>query len=260
MTTVADCARHLDVVAGPDDHDRTSLPDSGLVYEQLIDTLDVDGLRAVWSSDLGFAPIEPEVQGLAEQAAMDLAKVSGLQLVDKPVELTDPVKVWWNNGILDSWARMEPGMWPDREQELEYYNRGTMRRSQHVTAPSVARIYARRGRLEREVADWFSDVDVLLTPSAAVPAFAAEGPMPDHVNGVEVFGGMAVPFTMLANLCWNPAISVPAGVTRDGLPVGLQIVARRHRDEIVLRLARLYEQARPWPRLAPSLDRKGVGR
>jgi aspartyl-tRNA(Asn)/glutamyl-tRNA(Gln) amidotransferase subunit A len=60
------------------------------------------------------------------------------------------------------------------------------------------------------------------------------------------------PFTMLANLCWNPAVSVPAGVTSDGLPVGLQVVGRRHADEVVLRLARLYERAHPWPRLAPA--------
>jgi Asp-tRNA(Asn)/Glu-tRNA(Gln) amidotransferase A subunit family amidase len=52
---------------------------------------------------------------------------------------------------------------------------------------------------------------------------------------------------MLANLCWNPAISVPAGPTADGLPVGLQMVTRRHHDEVPLRLARLWEQTQPWP-------------
>jgi aspartyl-tRNA(Asn)/glutamyl-tRNA(Gln) amidotransferase subunit A len=55
---------------------------------------------------------------------------------------------------------------------------------------------------------------------------------------------------MLANLCWNPAVSVPAGPTAEGLPVGLQIVAARHHDEIPLRLARIWEQTRPWPRHA----------
>ena len=68
-------------------------------------------------------------------------------------------------------------------------------------------------------------------------------------------GAMNVPFAMVANLCWNPAISVPAGLHSDGLPIGLQIMARRHRDDIVLRLARLYEQAHPWPRHAPSPNR-----
>jgi aspartyl-tRNA(Asn)/glutamyl-tRNA(Gln) amidotransferase subunit A len=62
---------------------------------------------------------------------------------------------------------------------------------------------------------------------------------------------MATPFTMLANLCWNPACSVPAAPTADGLPVGLQIMGRRHADDVVLRLARIFEAAAPWPRLAP---------
>jgi aspartyl-tRNA(Asn)/glutamyl-tRNA(Gln) amidotransferase subunit A len=109
-----------------------------------------------------------------------------------------------------------------------------------------------RFRLEEEVAAIFADIDVLLTPSTAVTAFPAEGPMPLEINGREVAAGMAVPFTMLANLCWNPAISLPAGVNSEGLPVGLQVIARRHRDEVALRLARVFEQARPWPRFAPS--------
>ena len=66
---------------------------------------------------------------------------------------------------------------------------------------------------------------------------------------------MATPFTMLANLCWNPAVSVPAGLTQDGLPVGLQIIGRRHRDDVVMRLARIFEQAQPWPRFALPLAR-----
>ena len=63
---------------------------------------------------------------------------------------------------------------------------------------------------------------------------------------------MCVPYTMLANLCWNPAISVPAGLSSDGLPIGLQITGRRHADDVVLRLARIFEQTRPWPRHAPA--------
>ena len=63
---------------------------------------------------------------------------------------------------------------------------------------------------------------------------------------------MCVPFTMFANLCWNPALSVPAGVNSEGMPVGLQIMGRRHLDEVPLRLGRIFEQTRPWPRHAPA--------
>jgi aspartyl-tRNA(Asn)/glutamyl-tRNA(Gln) amidotransferase subunit A len=184
---------------------------------------------------------------------MDLVGAAGLTLVDKPVRLSDPVKVWWSSGVVDAWTHVEEGMWPEREAEFEYYNRGSMRRSQDAPAPMIARIWMRRGRLVEELADWFSDVDVLLTPSTAVTAYVAEGPMPTNINGIDVDPAMNVPFTMLANLCWNPAISVPAGLSHDGLPVGLQIVVRRHADEVALRLARIFEQARPWPRLAPPV-------
>ena len=110
---------------------------------------------------------------------------------------------------------------------------------------------------EAEVAALHDEVDVLLTPTTAVPPFAAEGPIPEVIAGQSVFPAMAVPFTMVANLCWNPAVSVPAGLTAAGLPVGLQIQARRHADEVVLRLARLLEQARPWP-AAPTGGGKPV--
>jgi aspartyl-tRNA(Asn)/glutamyl-tRNA(Gln) amidotransferase subunit A len=54
------------------------------------------------------------------------------------------------------------------------------------------------------------------------------------------------PFGPPPNICWNPSISVPAGTTASGLPVGLQITVRRHHDHVALRLARLWELAEPW--------------
>ena len=105
--------------------------------------------------------------------------------------------------------------------------------------------------IEHQLAAIFDEVDVLITPMSARPVFAAEGPMPTEIAGRDVHGGMAVIYAMLANFWGSPAMSVPAGVV-DGLPVGLQIMADRHRDDVCLRLARLYEQASPWPRHAPG--------
>jgi aspartyl-tRNA(Asn)/glutamyl-tRNA(Gln) amidotransferase subunit A len=251
-TNVADAARHLDVAAGPDDLDRASLPAPTVRYEDAIESLDVRGLRATWSVDLGFAVVDPEVAEVCDAAARDLVDAAELDLVDRPFAVDNAMRTWLSAGAADLWPDLEPGMWPDRAGDLTGLVRAGLERSEHWTLPRFARALRHRRALEEAVADLFRDVDVLLLPTTAVAAFAAAGPMPMEVDGRDATHCGPVPFTMLANLCWNPAVSVPAGLTADGLPVGLQVVGRRHADDVVLRLARLYEQARPWPRLAPS--------
>jgi aspartyl-tRNA(Asn)/glutamyl-tRNA(Gln) amidotransferase subunit A len=254
-TSVAESARHLDVTAGPDDRDRFSLPAPAMSagdsasYEDAIESLAVAGLRARWSPDLGFARCDAEVRVIAETAATRLATVANLALDEDPVRLTDPVRAWLGAGAMDLWFEIDEGMWPGVRDDLTRYVRSVLDRTEDYPVSRYADAVRRRERLVGEVALLFDDVDVLLTPATAVPAFSAEGPPPEVIDGepAHPLGASATPFTMLANLCWNPAISVPAGLTADGLPVGLQIVARRHRDEIPLRLARLWEQTQPWP-------------
>ncbi len=249
-TTVGDAARHLDVTAGPDERDRTSLPPPTLSYEQACEELDVGGLRARWSVDLGFAAVEPEVAELAEAAARVLADAAGLALDDAPVHLTDPVRAWLSGGAADLWLDIDEGSWPAVGEQLTSYSRSVLEQTQDLPVPKYARTFRQRAQLEADLAAVWDQVDVLLTPATAVAAFAAEGPPPGTIAGREVHPAFSVPFTMLGNLCWNPAISVPAGINADGLPVGLQIMGRRHHDELPLRLGRILEQAQPWPRVA----------
>jgi aspartyl-tRNA(Asn)/glutamyl-tRNA(Gln) amidotransferase subunit A len=252
VTSVTDAARHLDVTAGPDDTDRLSLPASTIRYEHAIEALNVAGLRARWSPDLGFANVDPEVAALAEAAGRDLMEAAALRSVPGVVAVTDPLRIWDANRVADFFMDLEPEMWPDQAEALSEYVRPTIRRFESVMAPRLADAWKSRQRLDEELAGLFNEIDVLLTPTTALPAFAAEWPMPSVINGTEVHPSMTVPFTMLANLGGHPAVSLPAGRTAGGLPVGLQVQCRRHADEVVLRLARLYEKARPWPRLAPA--------
>jgi aspartyl-tRNA(Asn)/glutamyl-tRNA(Gln) amidotransferase subunit A len=244
-TTVADSARHLDVTSGPHDADRLSLPASGIVYEDAIESLPVAGLRARWSVDLGFvSEVDAEVAELAEAAALALVAAAQLRADDGEVHLSDPVRAWLGMGAMDLWLDIEEEMWPGIAQDLTRYPRDVLERTRDYPVSKFARAFRAREQLTLDAAALFGEVDVLLTPTTAVPAFSAEGPPPG--------GPMATPFTMLANLCWNPSISVPAGLTSEGLPVGLQITVARHRDEIPLRLARIWEQTSPWPRHAPA--------
>lgn len=250
--TVVDAARHLDVVAGPDDRDRTSLPAPSISYEQAIEELETRGKRALWSPDLGYARVDPEVREIAEAAAVGLADAAGLELRDEKIELSEPVKAWLGTGAIDIWLHLAQDDWPGRADELVGHVKRNFEATEKLPVPVYARFMQRRHRLELEVAELFRDVDLLMTPTTAVTAFDARSPRDVTIDGEKVDPAMTVPFTMLANMCWNPAVSIPAGITREGLPVGLQVVTRRHEDELSLRLARIAEQVNPWPLTAPG--------
>jgi aspartyl-tRNA(Asn)/glutamyl-tRNA(Gln) amidotransferase subunit A len=97
----------------------------------------------------------------------------------------------------------------------------------------------------------WSQVDVLLTPTTALPAFEAEGRFVAEVAGREVnLMGFSAAFTAPFNMSGQPAASIPCGLV-DGLPVAVQVVARRHEDELCIGAGALLEDARPWPKLAP---------
>jgi aspartyl-tRNA(Asn)/glutamyl-tRNA(Gln) amidotransferase subunit A len=255
VTTVRDAARHLDVARGPADADKFSLPATDVSYEDAIESLDVSGLGVLWSPDLGFARgVDPEVVELSAAAAETLIDAAGLERVDVELAFTDPVKVWLSSGGLGLWLGIQRHEhWPGRADDLTFYVRSALDATVDRPLPTMDSVYRRRWQLEEECAALFEQIDVLLCPTTAVVAFDATGPTARTIDGIELGMGMEVPFTMLANLCWNPACSVPAGLNSEDLPVGLQIIGPRHRDDIVLRLARIFEQARPWPRHAPAL-------
>lgn len=252
VTTVRDSARHLDVAAGPDARDRVSLPPPTVSYEDAIEALDVSGLRARVSLDLGFAFVDEEVADLVAGAAGALVEAAGLVRDDEPVGLRDPARVWQRAGYMDLWMAMAKGMWPSVADDLTLYSRQVLEQTESMPVSKASEVHRLRQELQDDSWRLFEEVDVVLCPTTAVPAFAAEGPPPSVIAGRELSPIYSTPFTMLANLTGNPAISVPAGLTSEGLPVGLQIIGRRFADEVVLRLARIFEQARPWPRHAAS--------
>ena len=137
-TTVADAARLLDVMAGPHSHDRTSLPRSGVVYEQQIDQLDTTGLRVGWSVDLGFAIVDPEVALVSEAAARALTVAAGLTMVDINVCFDDLIPIWAQLESVDRWIGLPPGLWPERADDLDPGVRPAFERSHAMTVPQYA--------------------------------------------------------------------------------------------------------------------------
>lgn len=251
-TTVADTARLLDVMAGPDPRDRTCLPPPGLTYESALTGTTCRGLRAAWTLDLGFARVDPEIARITETAARRFMTAAELTPIDAAVTLDDYIAIYARLEGADKFVGLDPALWQERLHELDPLVAPGFAQAREVTLPKAARIETQRRALVHQIATWFDKFDLLLTPMIGIPAFSAEGPMPTEINREPVHGGMAVIHGMLANLVNLPAISVPAGLTGSGLPVGLQVIAPRFREDLLLAAAHRYEMAHPWPRHAPA--------
>lgn len=246
--TAADCARHLDVACGPHAGDRTSLPRPVMPFEAALESLDVRGLRAHWSGDLGYAVVEPEVEAIARRAAERLCAAAGLQPVDtafRPVNVYTDVAVVLLHNLEAQWVR--DGLLPDGYPMLSapvQHLVDLLRR--HRDRIDVDASWARIRQLEQQMAGFFEGCDLLMTPSTACRPHGADERIPEVIDGRDASQTGAEPFGAFVNACWVPAISIPAGLTREGLPVGLQIVARHHREDVLLRLARIAEETNPW--------------
>lgn len=242
--SVRDTARFLDCVVGLDERDAATLPAPGFRYEDVINQLDTRGLRAVWSSDLGgYAPSMPEVVDVARSAAETLVSLTNGTLTAWQTELGDPDFVFERMAAIDTRHSLRGAAY-GRVDDID----PTVRRyvQPELTVDELLEAHERRAELCALVADVFDDVDYIMTPATQTTAFAAAGPMPTEIAGHQVSWINSIGITYLFNITGHPAISIPAGLV-DGLPVGLQIVARRHHDAELLALAALLERRQPWP-------------
>ena len=255
--TVADTARCLDVMAGPWPWDRMALPSTGGRFETAAEHLEVAGLRAAWSPDLGFAAAEKEVMAIAESAAGALVRAAGLQMTDSRPTFTQPAPIIFNIEF-PRWIHdlTRQGIWPAQKDQLSRAAVWAAEFGLTVGFDQFRDAELRLVQVRRELGDFFDQHDVLLTPTVACRPYAADGEYPTQVEGHDVKTQTIEPFTQLSTLGWLPSITVPAGFSSDGLPIGLQIVGRLHRDDVVLRLARILEQAQPWPLVAPTVPHR----
>lgn len=248
--TVQDTALLLDVLAGPDERDRTSLPPLGVRFAEALEG-GLRGLRLAWSCDLGYAVVEPEVAALAEQAARRFTEL-GCILEEAHPGFPDPYDAWsvlFYAGIGAMLEGQPPGWREVVDPELVR----TVDSARSLTAFDYARAGFARAALWDTVRRFFERYDLLLTPSLAVSAFPVGMNMPEQIAGQPATGLRWSPFTYPFNMTGQPAISVPCGWTADGLPVGLHIIGRRFADVLVLRAAAAFEALQHWADRWPAL-------
>jgi aspartyl-tRNA(Asn)/glutamyl-tRNA(Gln) amidotransferase subunit A len=246
---VADAALMMNVLKKPDARDWTSLPPDPIDYTIGLED-GIRGLRIAWSPALGYAAhVHPEVAAAAAAAVRELEALGArVEAVDPGIE--DPLEITtglWFAGAHAIWS----GLTAEQQAVVDPDFAAEAQLGARLDALALQRLHLRRGALGSHLRQFMQAWDLLVTPAVAVPAFDARPPGQAAMTPEAMLGW--TPFSYPFNLTQQPACTIPCGLTRDGLPIGLQLVGPMFGDALVLRAARAYESVRPIPR--PDLSR-----
>ncbi|MBE0480024.1 MAG: amidase [Dehalococcoidia bacterium] len=243
--TVRDAALMLDIMAGPHWGDCFSLPATGTVFSEFVGR-GVKGLRFAWSSDLGYAEVDPEVRRICESAALTFAGMGAVVEEASPGFLNNEKHIGTLFGVDGLTALSDLGELEQFADRLDPLTHVMLLVSAQVSVMDYVRAMFARREISVAMGRFLQTYDLLLTPTLALP------PLP--VGYPDAAGFLKwIPFTFPFNLTGQPAASVPAGWTADGLPVGLQIVGRAHDEATILRAASAFEEAQPWSGRKPPV-------
>lgn len=248
--TVTDAALMMNVLALPDARDWHSLPWDARDYRVGLED-GVKGLRIAYSADLGYARVDPEVAKIVKKAVRAFADLGAIVEEEDP-GFDDALQLFaehWFPGAA-SVVRAIP---PAKRKLMDKGLLEVAKDGEKVTTAQYLDAVKRRGALGELMNQFHQRWDLLVTPTLPLPAFKA---------GREVSGVLKekrwtdwTPFSYPFNLTQQPAATVPCGLTKSGLPVGLHIVGPRYADALVLRAARAFESTHPYR--APDLRKLG---
>lgn len=255
--TVADAALFLHTMAGPHPDDYTTLESPPADYPSRLNELcgpgRLAGKRIAFSADLGHARVDPEIATLVRAAAEAFASAIGATIEDVTPEWgpdgPELVRLFWPAHM----ARLAKYL-PEWESQMDPGLVACVRDGQRVSIEQYVDGRERKLDYVRRIHAFFEQWDFLITPAVSVAAFPAErlqpADWPQHAWDWVSWAEFSYPF----NMSWNPAASLPCGMTEAGLPVGLQIAGRRFDDLGVLQVSAAFEQAVPWAHFRPSLE------
>jgi amidase len=249
--TVEDVALMLSAVAGPDRRSPVSLELPGSLFAGSL-AREMRGLRVAFAPDLGGLPVDPrvaEVVAAQRQVFVDL----GCDVADDCPDLSEAdlafhaYRAWdFEAGLGELLDRH-----PDQLKQTVIWN---IEEGRTLSGPDLGRAERARTRVYEHARRFFERYDVLVGPVSQVPPFPVEVEYPTEVAGVPMDSYIAwMKSCSRITVTESPAVSVPAGFTRDGHPTGLQIVGPHHADRLVLEVAWAFQEATGHWRRPPAV-------
>lgn len=252
---VEDCAFFLDCLSGEDIRDPVSLPKPETSYLGFTRS-GWKPKRIAFSADLGITPVDPEVAEICRKAALRFAEAGAI------VEEAHPDFTGAHDAFnvlrAKNFAISKKALLDAKRDLLKPEVIWNIEKGLALTMEDHVRAETRRAELYRNTLDFFEDHDILCTPATIVPPFPVGNRYVESCNGVKFDNyvhWLAIAYAITLVSC--PAISLPCGFTKSGLPVGLQIVARPRGDARALAAAKTLEEVLALDTTKPILPRKG---
>ncbi|HEY6934653.1 MAG TPA: amidase [Marmoricola sp.] len=239
---VGDLALLLSVIAGPDPRVPTALGDPGAAFAPPLHG-SLSGLRVALSVDLGGTlEVDDEVAAVVEGSASVFESAGAVvrrahPALDEAEDCFRTLRAWHFQASFGDLLREHPDGF---KQSLA----DNIRAGEPLTGADVARAYAQRSALSERMRGFFARHDLLVLPTSQVPPFPADQEYPSAINGRPMqsyLDWMRSAYFITVTGC--PALSLPAGTTPDGLPVGIQLVAPFGADRRLLEVATAVETA-----------------
>ena len=240
--SVRDTALHLDIVAGYHPADTFSVPDPGYSYRGALDRPS-PRLRVGVNRTFGVANPHPDILHAVERATQSLRSL-GHQVMDDNTALpgaeTFPASLQLRQQIL-AYIRFTAvrDEFDSRPEDFEPWFAAILDSGRATTLDDLARYWEYRSRLDVWAADLFEPYDLLLTPTTPTTAWPAEGP---DMSAALRDRTIPITYTSVFNDTGNPAISIPMGLSADGLPCAVQLIAPHHRDDLLLQVGAALER------------------
>jgi amidase len=249
--TVADAAALLDVLAGYEPGDPWWAPPPERPFAE--EPGDDPGRIRI------AVTAEPPIDTPVDHACIDTVASAAKLLAELGHEVSEQTPPWREPGIFETFItvwQVSPTLYPlDDPSLLTPFNRGLAEAASATSAPAYARAVDRLQMFARRVAAFWRDVDVVLTPTLALP------PVPigwqEEVDGAleQLRRNVAfTPFTAVANVTGLPAVSLPLGESPEGLPIGVHAIGPPAGEALLLRLSAQIEAAQPWRARRPGIS------
>jgi amidase len=239
--SVADIALFLSAIAGPDARSPLSIDEDGARFRRALDRT-FKGVRVAWWRGLGGIPVESEIRRIVDGNRQVFENL-GCIVEEAEPDFTGVDEAFKVLRFAGNYAQYAP-LVRERPEWVKDTIKFEVAQAERLTAADVGRAQARQALAHQQSRQFFEKYDYFVLPVTQVVPFDVTVPYPTEIAGVTMGD-----YLDWMRACWyisfmsNPAMSVPAGFTAGGLPVGIQIVGR-HRDEwSVLQMAYAFEQA-----------------